>query len=193
MRGIEFAEFVSQLCLYFDRKPPATETMTAWFDECRDIPSRSLSWIGKSFKNYYDSWPRNFGKAFLQQWSTYLDAHPNEVDRESDNLGCKGCYAGYIEASEYVESMGTWYNTKFRCDHCRPKWPKAMAITNVDYLYRQGYHKPLGYLTAFKYADILPDIPDVTPVINAMPHKPVADIVADVAEDRKSTRLNSVT
>ena len=40
-----FAEFINQICSFFERKHPSELTMEQWYPEVEFIPAESLTWI----------------------------------------------------------------------------------------------------------------------------------------------------
>lgn len=182
MQNSTFIEFIHNICIYFERKLPSEQIMEQWYPEVEFIPSESLTWIAGRIKQL-DNFPRNLPGTIKGFWYEWLDANPNKKAREQE-LGCSGCHGGYIQVSQYDEAMKRYYNTMFRCANCRPKYPKAMALTSIEALLKSGgYFKPLGYLSSWKYADCLSSPQE--PVIKTVPveRKSIDQIVQDIEQE----------
>jgi hypothetical protein len=147
--------FVKNLCEYFERKPISQETFDQWFAEIKHLPEEPLPWIAGKIK-VMESFPRNLPIAIKHYWHEWLAANPEKFERDKP-LGCSDCNQGYIQVSYFDRSLGRYYNTMFRCAHCKPEFPRAMALATAFELLERGFCKPLGYLTSWKYGDIFPE------------------------------------
>lgn len=158
MTKAELIKFCKDLAIYFERKSISPETLMQWFADVGNVPAEPLPWIADKIKAL-DAFPKNFPGAVKRYWQDWFEANPDRRVKERE-LGCDGCVGGYIQVSRFEQSLRGWYNSTFRCATCKPRYPQSTTMATVDILALQGWCKPLGYLTAWRYADCLPD-PDV--------------------------------
>lgn len=174
-----FLEFVHNLCTYFERKHPSTDSLALWYEDLHNIPAEPLPWITSRIKSL-DTFPRNLPGNVRRLFSEWFESNPNKRERDRE-YGCMGCNHGYIHVSQWEKDLGRYYNIMFRCSHCRPPSPSVMAMATIEWLATQGYYQPVGYLSSWKYADCL-KIPDLSREINLVDRKPVDHIVQDIAD-----------
>jgi len=175
-----FTDFIKKICLYFERKQPGMEALEQWYRELQNIPEEPLPWIAKRIKGL-ESFPRNLPAMIKHLWSEWLDANPNKRARDKE-YGCQNCDQGYIRVSRLEETLGKYYDTCFKCSYCLPLFPQTMQKATVNWLYEQGYYKPLTYLTSWKYADNLPDPDKQLPKSKPLPRKNIKTFVNEVAK-----------
>ena len=115
-------------------------------------------------------------------WYVWLEANPNKKAQDQE-YGCPGCLYGFIYVSKHEKEFDKFYDVTFRCDHCRPPNPRRMSMANIESLYRSGYHKPLSYMTSWKYADMLPDPIKTEKANEPVQRKSVNSIVQDIVNE----------
>lgn len=183
MKSLELFEFVRKLSLYFERKMPSDDTLQQWLPEVEYIPSEPLDWIAKQIMAG-DTWPRNLPAAIKKGWHDWWQENPDRRAKDRQ-LGCDGCHLGYIYVAHCEEGMGNWYDTTFRCAHCRPKNPRDMTAATVEQLLRSGYCQPIGTIV-LPYAKGLPqpgkEKPAQSPPVERAPVDKIVGNVVDGME-----------
>lgn len=180
MTKAEFISFCKDLAIYFERKSISPETLIQWFADVGNVPAEPLPWIAGKIKTL-ETFPKNLPGAVKKFWQDWLEANPDRQVKERE-LGCDGCWCGYLQASRFEQSLGGWYNTTFRCAVCKPRYPQSMTMATPEILLSQGWCKPLGYLTAWRYADCLPDHSKVSNSHTMVPRQNIGSMVDNIAD-----------
>ncbi len=154
----DFADLVTSLCAYFERKQPGPESLSRWFEELRRIPREALPFIKQRFCEK-DEYPGNFPNAIKSLWNEWLLAHPEKRAKEK-KPGCPNCQNGWLFVA-YLTPTKCWGETALKCGHCnRNGDPKDVSAWTIEQVVMSGkYFRPL-LCGANEYVELLPPVPE---------------------------------
>jgi hypothetical protein len=114
-----FKSLITNLFLFYQRKPPMEKQINMWFSKTNSIPPEAGKWIIAWITNRSDGVPWNVTKAILDGWRQYKKENPQKIISGRQCHRCNDCYGeGIFWFKKFNYEMNGYYEYACRCGSC---------------------------------------------------------------------------
>jgi hypothetical protein len=131
MDAAVLVNMMKNICSYFGKPLPKTETVQEWMKELKNIPNEPAIWIEQKIKS--NKYPDNPPQSIRKLWFLWLEDNPEKQVKQK--AGCSKCENGYLW------TVKDGFNYVFRCEICNLNgYNQGIKASNRQEIKEKGFH-----------------------------------------------------